>query len=62
MLRLRRVALPGLLLLLLAPSLSLAAGVTAVFDVASPAKGPFPSDRYTVPDATHNTGPSFTED
>jgi hypothetical protein len=55
MLRWRRV-LPGLLPLLLAPSLSLAAGVTAVFDVTSPANGPFPSDRYTVPDATHNTG------
>jgi hypothetical protein len=55
MLRFRR-ALTGLLLLLLLPSLSLAAGVTAVFDVTSPANGPFPSDRYTVPDATHNTG------
>jgi hypothetical protein len=25
-------------------------------DVTSPAKGPFPSDRYTVPDPKHNTG------
>jgi hypothetical protein len=56
MLRLRRVALAGSFLLLFAPSLSLAAGVTAVFDVTSPANGPFPSDRYTVPDVTHNTG------
>src|SRR5262245_17438015 len=56
MLRLRRVALTGLLLLSLAPSLSVAAGVTAIFDVTSPANGPFPSDRYTVSDATHNTG------
>jgi len=54
--RLRRLSLTALLSLLLAPSLSLAAGVTAVFDVASPGNGPFPSDRYTVPDATQNTG------
>src|SRR5262245_59062190 len=56
MLRSRRFVLAGLLLLLLAPSPSLAAGVTAVFSITSPASGPFPSDRYTVPDATHNTG------
>ena len=34
----------------------LAAGVTAVFDLASPAAGPFPSNIYTVPDPSQNTG------
>ena len=53
--RLSRALLVGLPLLLV-PSLALAAGVRAVFDVISPALGPFPSDRYTLPDATHNTG------
>src|SRR5215470_15957440 len=35
---------------------SLAAGVTAVFDLASPEAGPFPSNIYTLPDHSQNTG------
>ena len=42
--------------LLLWPSLVLAAGVHALFDLSSPAGGPFPSDRFTVADASHHTG------
>jgi hypothetical protein len=33
-----------------------AAPVRARFDLASPAGGPFPSDRFTVADPSHNTG------
>ncbi len=32
------------------------AGVHALFDLATPAGGPFPSDRFTVRDPSHNTG------
>ena len=42
--------------ILLAPSLGLAAGVQALFDLSAPSGGPFPSDRFTVADGTHNTG------
>ena len=31
------------------------AAVHAVFEFATPATGPFPSDWFTVPDASHNT-------
>ncbi|MDQ3622307.1 MAG: hypothetical protein M3463_07440 [Verrucomicrobiota bacterium] len=31
-------------------------GVHALFDLATPAGGPFPSDRFTVRDRSHNTG------
>src|SRR6266849_3710903 len=41
---------------LLVPSLALAAGVQALFDLESPATSPFPSDWFTVTDASHNTG------
>jgi hypothetical protein len=41
---------------LLAPSLALAAGVQALFDLESPVTSPFPSDWFTVADASHNTG------
>lgn len=40
----------------LMPSVALAAGVTALFDLSSPSTGPFPSNRFTVADATQNTG------
>jgi hypothetical protein len=43
-------------LLLAAASPALAAGVRAVFDLSSPSAGPFPSDVFTVPDPSHNTG------
>ena len=52
----RRFLVLNLVVALLVPSLACAAGVQAVFDLSSPAKGPFPSDRFTLPDATQNTG------
>ncbi len=33
-----------------------AAGVHALFDLGQPTTGPFPSNVFTVPDETHNTG------
>jgi hypothetical protein len=42
--------------MLIAPSLGLASGVQALFDLEAPAGAPFPSDRFTVPDDSHNTG------
>lgn len=53
---LHRLVLTSVATLLLAPSLAFGAGVHALFDVTSPAVGPFPSDRFTVPDASHNSG------
>jgi hypothetical protein len=41
-------------LILLAPAP--AAGVQALFDLTAPSGGPFPSDRFTVPDDSQNTG------
>jgi hypothetical protein len=38
------------------PGLASAAGVSAVFDLSSPSRGPFPSDRFTLPDPSHLTG------
>src|SRR5262245_3949209 len=35
---------------------AVAAGVRPLFDLSHPAGGPFPSDRFTVADARHNTG------
>jgi hypothetical protein len=35
---------------------ALAAGVEALFDLSHPTGGPFPSDRFTVPDASQLTG------
>jgi hypothetical protein len=40
----------------LAPVSTFAAGVQALFDIDSPAAAPFPSDHFTVPDGTQNTG------
>src|SRR5439155_3259954 len=45
---------------LLVPALAFAAGVTAIFDLSSPSTGPFPSDHFTVADATQNTGVRIT--
>lgn len=42
--------------ILLAPSVAPASGVQALFDLHAPAASPFPSDRFTVPDESHNTG------
>ncbi len=44
------------LLVLLWPSLALADGIRALFDPSTLQGGPFPSDRFTVSDPTHNTG------
>jgi dienelactone hydrolase len=45
-----------LVLLLVVPVVALAAGVQARFDLSSPARGPFPSDRFTLADPSHLTG------
>ena len=50
----RAVALSIVLVLVATPAL--AAGVKAGFDLSSPSGGPFPSDRFTVADPSHNTG------
>jgi hypothetical protein len=51
--------LPVLLVLvtaMLLPVSTFAAGVQALFDIDSPAAAPFPSDHFTVPDGSQNTG------
>jgi len=45
-----------LLVLWLSPANALDAGVQALFDLETPTGGPFPSDRFTVTDPSHNTG------
>ena len=50
----RAVALSIVLVLTATPAL--AAGVKVGFDLSSPSVGPFPSDRFTVADPSHNTG------
>ena len=55
----RRAAAPrlaALAALLAAPALALAAGVSVRFDVASATGSPFPSDVFTQPDWSNNTG------
>ena len=54
--RVQRAILITLVALLLVPSLALAAGVQALFDLSAPSGGPFPSDLFSVDDASHNTG------
>jgi hypothetical protein len=46
----------ALVLLLALPASALATGVQPLFDVSSPSGSPFPSDLFTVPDSTQNTG------
>jgi hypothetical protein len=46
----------GIALLAATAAPTLAAGVKAGFDLSSPSGGPFPSDRFTVADPSHNTG------
>jgi hypothetical protein len=46
----------ALSVILLWPALVLAAGVQALFGIASPTAGPFPSDLFTSADLSHNTG------
>ncbi|MEX2198220.1 MAG: hypothetical protein WD886_05380 [Burkholderiales bacterium] len=51
-----RIAAVFVALLAFGPTLALAAGVQALFDLSAPATAPFPSDRFTVPDSSQNTG------
>jgi dienelactone hydrolase len=46
----------ALVLLVAFPTSTLAAGVMPLFDLSSPSGGPFPSDLFTAPDSTQNTG------
>lgn len=55
-LHLSRIALVSISLVLLWVPLTYAQAVHALFNLDSPAAGPFPSDRFTVGDASHNTG------
>ena len=52
----RRSLLLALVVAGLTPSLAHAAGVQPGFDLSSPSGSPFPTDRYTEPDATQLTG------
>ncbi len=52
----RRLMLLALAAFVLTPATGLAAGVEPGFDVSSPSGAPFPTDRYTVADATQITG------
>ena len=45
-----------LFMFLIGPSLALAGGVHALFNLGRPAGGPFPSDWFTVADRSHLTG------
>jgi len=51
-----RIAAVFIALLAFGPALALAASVQALFDLSAPATAPFPSDRFTVPDHSQNTG------
>jgi Bacterial virulence factor lipase N-terminal len=53
---LRRLLVLLLLAWLLVPAAANAAGVAPSFDATSPSGGPYPSDRWTVADATQLTG------
>ena len=55
-LQLRRQLLSALVALVLVPSIALADGVQARFDLSSPGGGPFPSDRFAVEDDSNLTG------
>ena len=46
----------ALVALAVQPLPAVAAGVTALFDLSSRSGGPFPTDRFTVPDPSQNTG------
>ncbi|HEU4646910.1 MAG TPA: hypothetical protein VFS80_15250 [Burkholderiales bacterium] len=54
--RVFRIAAVSVALLAFGPTLALGAGVQALFDLSAPATAPFPSDRFTVPDSSQNTG------
>ena len=52
----RRLILVALVTFVLAPATAHAAGVAPGSDLSSPSGAPFPTDRYTVADATQLTG------
>ncbi|MGH8707699.1 MAG: Ig-like domain-containing protein [Burkholderiales bacterium] len=54
--RVFRIAAISVALLAFGPTLALAAGTQALFDLSAPETAPFPSDRFTVPDRSQNTG------
>ena len=54
--RCRSMLLFALPVVFLSPAGTLASGVHALFNLETPTGGPFPSDRFTVPDPSHNTG------
>lgn len=54
--RVFRIAAVSVALLTFGPTLALAAGIQALFDLSAPDKAPFPSNRFTVPDRSQNTG------
>ncbi len=56
LLPLRRMLLLALLTLLAVPSLAHAAGVQPSFELSSPSGAPFPTNRFTAPDASQLTG------
>src|SRR5262245_30892302 len=51
-----RIHLLAASLSLLSPALAMSASVHPLFNLSAPESGPFPSDRFTVPDPTQNTG------
>ena len=55
-LSLRRSIVLALFALLALPAAAQAAGVAPAFDLSSPSGSPFPSDRWTAPDAAQLTG------
>ncbi|MBA3787452.1 MAG: hypothetical protein H0X21_01995, partial [Actinobacteria bacterium] len=52
----RHSLLLALLVFCLTPAFAQAAGVQPGFDLSSPSGSPFPSNRFTAPDATQLTG------
>ena len=52
----RRAAILGVALVLATAVPTFAAAVHARFDLSSPSEMPFPTDLFTVPDPSHNTG------
>jgi hypothetical protein len=53
---LRRPLLPVVVGFLMVPTLAFGAGVQALFDLSTPAGGPFPSDRFSLADPSQLTG------
>ena len=54
--RVHRAIVVALFGLILVPSLALAAGVEALFELGNPQRAPFPSNHFSVADSSHLTG------